>query len=187
MKSTLHLYCPASTPITSSILKVAGNVSGRKWARAPSHFSSDQMTDVDKASEDVNTSSPPTSILQKKEKRIHDNASNNYFCLVSGTPNTYVKANCFHFFFATLWVSEKSVFSRIQACKAMVSRKNWYCSSANSIMSGKWHLKRKCYSGISSFSLRLLAKKPDSSKSRVAGAMRISKFWLLLQNSPEYM
>ena len=90
-------------------------------------------------------------------------------------------------FFATLWVSEKSVFSRIQACKAMVSRKNWYCSSANSIMSGKWHLKRKCYSGISSFSLRLLAKKPDSSKSRVAGAMRISKFWLLLQNSPEYM
>ena len=90
-------------------------------------------------------------------------------------------------FFATLWVSEKSVFSRIQACKTMVSRKNWYCSSANSIMSGKWHLKRKCYSGISSFSLRLLAKKPDSSKSRVAGAMRISKFWLLLQNSPEYM
>ena len=63
VKSTLHLYCPASTPITSSILKVAGNVSGRKWARAPSHFSSDQMTDVDKASEDVNTSSPPTSML----------------------------------------------------------------------------------------------------------------------------
>ena len=32
------------------------------------------------------------------------------------------------------------------------------------------------------------AKKSDiSSKSRVAGAMRISKFWLLLQNSPEYM
>ena len=111
VKSTLHLYCPASTPITSSILKVAGNVSGRKWARAPSHFSSDQMTDVDKASEDVNTSSPPTSILQKKEKRIHDNASNNYFCLVSGTPNTYVKANCFHFFCYIMSVGKERFFA----------------------------------------------------------------------------
>ena len=141
VKSTLHRYWPASAPPTSSMRSVAGKVSGRKWARAPtqwskisnsirkllrkpqiffavyvvckcqqyeqlisekklpffllkeslkifwnsciskwnfgfwitvpSHFSSDQMTDVDKASSmDVTSSSGPTSMLQKEDKRM---------------------------------------------------------------------------------------------------------------------
>lgn len=39
VKSTLHRYWPASAPPTSSMRSVAGKVSGRKWARAPTQWS----------------------------------------------------------------------------------------------------------------------------------------------------
>ena len=53
VKSTLHLYWPASLPLTLCTRKMAGNASGLNWARDPSHFSSDQT------SEDKRESPPP--------------------------------------------------------------------------------------------------------------------------------
>ena len=46
VKSTLHLYWPASDPLTLCTRRIAGNASGLNCARGPSHFSSDHTSDV---------------------------------------------------------------------------------------------------------------------------------------------
>ena len=67
LKSTRHLYWPASLPATSWTLRTAGKVSGRNWARDPSHFSSDQTSDVIR--ERPLPLPSPTSTLEKMQER----------------------------------------------------------------------------------------------------------------------
>ena len=72
VKSTLHLYWPASVPLTLCTLKIAGKASGRNCARGPNHFSSDHTSEVarDKPPPPLLINSGfPTSILKRKVKR----------------------------------------------------------------------------------------------------------------------